>query len=103
MSPEQVRGEDVSPASDVFSLGTLFFQMLTGRRPFPGRAWAAAMAIVDQPPLVLEELRPEIPSELAKVIRRCLEKEAARRYASAVELTAALEAARLASEAEVAN
>lgn len=100
MSPEQVRGEDISPTSDVFSLGILFFQMLAGRRPFPGRAWAAAMAILRDSPRPITELRPDLPAALVAVIDRCLQKESALRYPSAEELAAALAHAR---SAHVAN
>lgn len=94
MSPEQVRGEDITLASDIFSLGILFFQMLAGRRPFPGRAWAAAMAILRDPHRPLHELRPDVPAALAGVIDRCLAKDVDHRYASAMELSPALAAAR---------
>jgi serine/threonine protein kinase len=94
MSPEQVRGEDIALASDIFSLGILLCQMLTGERPFPGRAWAAAMAILRDPHRPIRELRPDAPAALVAVIDRCLAKDAADRYASAMELSPALAAAR---------
>jgi serine/threonine protein kinase len=94
MSPEQVRGEDISPASDVFSLGILYFQMLTGTRPFPGRAWAAAMAILRDDPRPLAELRPDVPAALVAVVERCLVRGSELRYPTAGELAAALAAAR---------
>ncbi len=81
MSPEQARGGKVDARSDVFSLGVLLYQMLTGQRPHQG---ASAVDIIssilrDKPPSVTD-LRTDVPPYLARVLRRCLEKDPRDRY-----------------------
>lgn len=87
MAPEQLFGEAVDARTDLFSLGILLFELVTGRRPFEGASlWEAAAAMMrDQPP-VLSRSRPEVPLELERVVGRCLEKQPAARYQSAAEL-----------------
>ncbi len=81
MSPEQARGERVDARSDVFSLGIVFYQMLTGERPFAGRNAADMIsAILRDDPLPVTDRRAELPPELARVLRRCLEKDPLDRY-----------------------
>ncbi|HUT73691.1 MAG TPA: protein kinase [Armatimonadota bacterium] len=94
-SPEQARGDAVGPQSDLYSLGIVLFEALTGRRPFEGEnpVAVAHRQIYDQPPLP-SEYRPHLPSELEGIILKCLEKSLARRYASAAELRGYLEDAR---------
>jgi TolB-like protein/Flp pilus assembly protein TadD len=90
MSPQQVLGLPVDARSDVFSLGVILFEMLTGVRPFHGDGHATlAAAILQQPAPALERLAA-VPAEVDQVVRRCLEKEPSRRYASARELRDAL-------------
>ncbi|MGH7336403.1 MAG: serine/threonine-protein kinase, partial [Myxococcota bacterium] len=87
MSPEQVLGQPAGPASDVFSLGATFFELLTGRRPFPGGDLASiAGAILRDTPPPPSHLRPDLPRRLDEIVARCLEKEPAARYADAREL-----------------
>jgi len=83
LSPEQASGKPVTPATDVYSLGVVLFELLTGDIPFPGDNFVAvAMKHVnEQPPDVLE-LRPDIPLRLAAAVDRALEKDPARRFAS---------------------
>jgi Tol biopolymer transport system component/serine/threonine protein kinase len=76
MSPEQARGQEVDARTDVFSLGVMLYEMLTGRQPF------AAAAIVDQiakllttEPVPLMQIAPEIPTELQRVVQQALSKE----------------------------
>lgn len=87
MSPEQVRGEGLTAAADVFSLGVVMYEMLAGRRPFEGKNTAEMFwAILSQEPLELP-----IPAAVAGFVRRCLAKESAVRPASGTEVAAALE------------
>ncbi len=88
MSPEQARGDtDIGPASDVFSLGTIFYQLLTGETPFKKTSHLATLrAIENDPPISPQKLRPELPNDLRAVCLKCLNKEPGDRYASAYEL-----------------
>jgi len=92
MSPEQAQGRTVDARSDIFSLGIVFYEMLTGRRPFAGETPAEALSsiIKDVPPSV-SEIRSGIPRELSRLVRRCLSKEASRRLQSALDLRNELE------------
>jgi serine/threonine protein kinase/tetratricopeptide (TPR) repeat protein len=95
MSPEQAEGRPVGPASDLFSLGAVLYEMATGRRPFHGDSSASLVSAIlrDRPPAI-SELRSDLPASLAKVIERCLEKSPDRRYESAEALRDDLEALR---------
>src|SRR5262245_5957185 len=91
MSPEQAVGDPVDARSDVFSLGCVLYQMLTGKRAFQGDSYVAIMkAILHDSPPPLTSLRPDVPSDLDRVVSRCLEKEPASRFPSARELHQAL-------------
>jgi eukaryotic-like serine/threonine-protein kinase len=89
MSPEQVRGEDVDVRSDIFSLGCVLYEMLTGDRAFAGGTAAETLAAIlrDQPSRLTAGA---IPSNLEPVVRRCLEKDRSRRFQSASDLAFAL-------------
>ena len=91
LSPEQALGERTTAASDLYSLGIVAFELLTGRRPFEGGSVAAEAAaqVTGTVPLV-REVNPGLPSELDPVFAKALAKEPARRYASAAEFVAAL-------------
>jgi TolB-like protein/Tfp pilus assembly protein PilF len=84
MSPEQVSGRALDHRTDIFSLGVLLHEMATGRRPFEAESAAELISAIlrDQPVSVLE-LRPELPADLARVIRRCLEKDPRHRVQTA--------------------
>jgi len=91
MSPEQVSGQPVDARTDQFSLGVLLYEMACGQRPFRGETVAAlASAILTASPPAPRSLRREIPPDLDAVIRTCLEKDPADRYASTAELARAL-------------
>ncbi len=87
MSPEQVLGEKANPRSDIFSLGTLFYELLTGERAF-GRPSLDQIfdAIVNEEPTPVQELDPTIPEELARIVAKMMHKSADRRYANVDEL-----------------
>jgi TolB-like protein/tetratricopeptide (TPR) repeat protein len=91
MSPEQVAGRTIDHRTDIFSLGTMLYEMTTGQRPFQGRSSAElASAILRDTPRPLGQLRAELPKGLERVIERCLQKSAADRFASARELSSGL-------------
>ena len=96
MSPEQMRGDPLDQRSDIFSVGVVFFEMLTGHLPFEADHPAALVYLLlntDPPPM--EKYRKEIPDEIAAVVRRALEKEPAKRYQSADEMIKDLRAIRV--------
>jgi len=91
MSPEQVRGERAQAASDIFSLGCVLYEMVTGRRAFSGGSATEIMAAVlkEDPPAVADSGKASSP-ELNRVIERCLAKAPAQRFHSAEDLAFAL-------------
>ncbi|HVN21040.1 MAG TPA: serine/threonine-protein kinase, partial [Dongiaceae bacterium] len=84
MSPEQLLGRDVDARTDIFSLGLVLHEMATGRRAFQATTSAELVSAVlrDTPPVVTD-LRPELPAELARLIRRCVEKDPPHRWQTA--------------------
>jgi eukaryotic-like serine/threonine-protein kinase len=92
MSPEQVRGESVDARTDIFSLGAVVYEMLSGKRAFPGATVVeSGYAILHDEP---EPLPAEVPPVVAQVVLHCLEKELARRLQSASDLAFELEVLR---------
>lgn len=90
-APEVLRGERPTAASDIYSASCMAFAMLAGRPPFLGaNAWDVASKHLEDPVPSLGEVRPEVPPELSAVIRRGMDKEPARRPASATELAGAI-------------
>ena len=87
MSPEQAEGKPVDHRTDVFSLGIVFYEMLTGRHPFPGDSSAATLsAILKDTPQSVTELNSDVPRDLGRVVKRCLSKDRSRRYQSCLDL-----------------
>jgi eukaryotic-like serine/threonine-protein kinase len=94
LSPEQAQGKPVTGASDLYSIGIVLYEMLTGRPPFDGdSAVAIALKHVSKPPPAPRELRPQIPRSLEAVVLKALAKEPADRYAEADSFLRELEAA----------
>ena len=92
MSPEQVRGQSVDGRSDLFSLGTVMFEMVGGEHPFRGNSPADTMsAILREDPPDLMKLNPNVTPALDRVIRHCMEKSPEQRFQSARDLAFQLE------------
>jgi len=87
MSPEQVRGEEVDHRSDIYSMGVVLYQLLTGLLPFEGAYHLAVMyAITNEDPKPPRELNPAIPPQLEVVILKAMEKKSEKRYQNSAEM-----------------
>ncbi|TET66359.1 MAG: hypothetical protein E3J45_06635, partial [Candidatus Zixiibacteriota bacterium] len=81
MSPEQVKGEKVNHCSDIFSMGIVLYEMITGQRPFKGESEAAIIySIVNEEPEPLAKYKSDIPEELQQVVDKALAKDIDERY-----------------------
>jgi Tol biopolymer transport system component len=93
MSPEQLRGKPVDHRSDVFGVGAILYEMLTGRRAFRGETEVDTMtAVLREEPPEMDVSQGRVPSSLNNIIRHCLEKEPENRFQSGKDLAFALEA-----------
>src|SRR5262245_6543608 len=91
MAPEQVKGRRGDPRTDIYALGVILYEMLTGRVPFPAdNIYAALRAKVEDDPVPPRDLRPEIPPPLEEVVLHALEPESHKRPQSAFELRESL-------------
>ena len=91
MSPEQARGEVTDARTDIFSFGTVLYQMATGKLPFQGDTNAVVFdSILNRDPVLLSEVNPGLPQELARIISQMLEKDRDLRFQSATEVKTAL-------------
>ena len=101
MSPEQVRGEVVDHRTDIFSLGCLLHELISGRRAFPGNTQAeVSAAILDRQPAALQQAGAHLPEEVQLIVDRCLEKTQAKRFQDAGDLAFALRSLITGSESD---
>jgi TolB-like protein/tRNA A-37 threonylcarbamoyl transferase component Bud32 len=87
MSPEQVKGEKLDVRTDIFSFGAVLYEMLSGHQPFANRSAAETIsAILNEEPPALSRYAPDLPEELQRIARKCLEKDRNLRYQGASEV-----------------
>ena len=92
MSPEQVEGKDTDERSDIFSFGVVFYEMITGQRPFTGDTQAAVLAaLLKDQAAPMSQRQPATPRALERVVKKCLEKKPDDRWHSARDLKPTLE------------
>jgi len=92
MAPEQVEGKEVDQRTDIYSLGIVLYEMVTGRPPFRGDTdFSVASKHIHAAPVTPASLNPLIPDELSRIILRCLKKDKRERFQNAAELCAALD------------
>ena len=94
LSPEQIRGEQVTPATDVYALGCVIFETLTASSPFDAESDFVLMyAHLERPPPRMSERRRDLPASADQIVRKAMSKDASERFASAGETVAALKSA----------
>jgi serine/threonine protein kinase len=91
MSPEQLKGEDVDHRSDIWALGVVLYEMVTGEMPFRGEyEQAMSYSILNEAPKPVRSLRPDVPVEIERLIDKTLSKNPGERYQNSTELIAIL-------------
>jgi TolB-like protein/predicted Ser/Thr protein kinase len=87
MAPEQARGEDLDPRSDIFSFGVVLYEMATGKKPFRGTNVVTTLdAMLHQKPVPPRSLNPSLPGELENIIGKAMEKDRGQRYQTATQI-----------------
>jgi eukaryotic-like serine/threonine-protein kinase len=104
MSPEQARGEELDPRSDLFSLGAVLYQMATGKKPFSGTNVVTTLdAVLNQKPISPLKLNPALPPDLEGILGRAMEKDRGNRYETALAMEGDLESLKRETEPSLTN